>query len=405
MKKSQRKCKHTGLVLLLFFLTSSTLFAQQRTEIQVLSATVKDEVIPAAQVIFQKNGETSVTATTDSRGKVSIPQPFGGIDDASVTLIIKKEGYSTLITKGPANGLTYALSPVMTALDGLRIVLSWGYSPQDLDSHISYPGNHICYHHKTGSLASLDVDDVNGYGPETITVERKAQGHKYVYAVHNYSDREEYNNTMLSAGSNAKVFVYIGNTLIKTYAVPKGNVAGNVWVVFMIDENGTFVDINQFSNADEWEEVRTMLEEFRGSDKSTGAPVISQSDIRESFAINKKGEEAYHAGNLEGSIEFYQKAIELDPNNGQAYSNLGLSFQKLNRVAEAIWANRKAIALANGANINTVKASSFYNIAKIYENQGQWQDALQHYEWARERKQHSAYDNGIKRMKEKLERL
>lgn len=375
----------------------------QRTQIQILSATVKDKTIPGAQVIFQKNGETSVTATTDDQGKINIGSPFGGVDDASVTMIIKKEGYSTLVTKGPFNGLTYALSPSMTALDGLRMVLNWNGSPADMDSHISYPGNHICYHHKTGSMGNLDVDDIDGYGPETITLEKKAQGQKYVYAVHDFSNREQSGSTKLSGMSGAKVYVYIGNTLIKTYSVPK-NKSGNIWVVCMIDENGNFTDINEFKNANTWEGVKSILATYRGSDQTFGDPVISQEDIAESVKVNRLGESAYHAGNLESSVGYYQQAIEIDPNNGQAYSNLGLSFQKLNRTAEAIWANRKAIALANGTSKNTVQASSYYNIAKIYENQGQWEDALQHYTWARERKVHSAYDNGIGRMKEKLGR-
>ncbi|GAA0190548.1 tetratricopeptide repeat protein [Fulvivirga kasyanovii] len=390
------------LILLAILCNFSLAVAQQKTEIQVLSATVKDQTIQGATIIFQKNGETSVTATTDSQGRISIPSPFGGVDDPSVTIIIKKDGYSTLVAKGPYNNLTYALSPTMQELDGIRIVLNWGSSPEDLDSHISYPGNHICYHHKTGSLANLDVDDVDGYGPETITIERKAQGQKYVYAVHNYSAKDMSSNTDLSAKSNASVFVYIGNTLIRTYKVPEMRKAGNLWIVFMIDEYGTFVDINKFQDASTWERVRANLETFRGKDESFGDPVISQNDIQESKVANRKGEEAYHAGNLELSVELYQKAIELNPNNGQAYSNLGLSFQKLNREAEAIWANRKAISLANGPHTSTIQASSYYNIGKIYEKKGQWADALQHYSWARERKQHSAYDNGIRRMNEKL---
>ncbi len=126
------------MALFLSFATSA-----QQTEIQVLSAVVKDQAISGAQVIFQKNGSASVTATTDTRGKISVPSPFGGVDDASVTLIIKKDGYSTLVTKGPVKGLTYALSPTMSTLDGLRIVLHWNASPADVDSHLAYHSNHI----------------------------------------------------------------------------------------------------------------------------------------------------------------------------------------------------------------------------------------------------------------------
>ncbi|MEO8517248.1 MAG: hypothetical protein ABI426_10900, partial [Flavobacterium sp.] len=94
-------------IAVLFFY-SAALFAQDKTQIQVLSAVIKDQKIEGAEVIFQKNGETSVTATTDNSGRINIPKVFNGIDDNNTTLIIKKPGYSTLVTKGPVNNLTYA---------------------------------------------------------------------------------------------------------------------------------------------------------------------------------------------------------------------------------------------------------------------------------------------------------
>ena len=381
--------------------STSILFAQDKTQIHVLSAVIKDQNIQGAEVIFQKNGETSVQAVTDANGKISIPKIFNGIDDNNTTLIIKKPGYSTLVTKGPVNNLTYALSPVMDQLDGLRVVLSWGKDPADIDSHISYPGNHICFASKTGSMANLDVDDVDSFGPETITIDKKLSGQKYIYAVHNYTDKGLVAGTRLSNVSDARVFIYIGNTLIRSYKVPRNEI-GNTWVVFMIDENGSFQDINKFYDASTWQGVGTLLDGLRGKNDLNEVANTSQSDIAESTEVNKKGEEAYHNKQLDLSVSLYQRAIELNTNNGQAYSNLGLAFQKLNREAEAIWANRKAIDLANGPNTNTIKASSYYNIAKIYENKGQWQDALDNFKKALALKENPAYTNGIARMKQKL---
>ena len=387
-------------VIVLMGLSFST-FSQGKIDIQVLSAVVKDQVIAGAEIIFQKNGETSITAITDNKGRISIPKPFGGIDDANMNIIIKKVGYSSLVAKGPVNGLTYALSPIMEELDGMRVVLSWGASPDDLDSHLSYPDNHIFFRHKTGDDANLDVDDTDSYGPETITIDKKAQGKKYVYAVHNFSNGSELGNTRLSGISNAKVYVYIGNSLVRTYLVPKGSKPGNVWVVFSIDENGAFNDINQINNTTS-ESIDNFLATFRGDNSFVSNSSVSQTDMQKSKSLNKKGEEAYHAGQLDKSVELYLQAIEFDPNNGQAYSNLGLSYQKLNNEAEAIWANRKAIALANGPNKNTIQASSYFNIARLYENKSQWQDALDNFKTAKTKKENPAYDKGITRMNGKL---
>ena len=57
----------------------------------------------------------------------------------------------------------------------------------------------------------LDVDHLDGYGPETVTVARKHSGERYIYAVQNFSDRQDPASNRLSL-SDAKVFVYIGQT-------------------------------------------------------------------------------------------------------------------------------------------------------------------------------------------------
>lgn len=386
-----------NLFIYLFFFFGFLVSAQSSSEILVLSAVVKDKVIPNAQVIFQKNGETSISRMTNERGKVTIPAEFQ--DDANATIIIKKEGYSTLVSKCSCGGLTYAISPVMTELDGIRIVLSWGKSPLDIDSHLSYPGGYVCYYKKEASQANLDVDDTNSYGPETISLIKRVQGKKYVYAVHNFSDKNQVNNPNLSDISGARVYVYIGNTLIKTYNVPK-NKRGNVWIPFTIDENGNLVDVGEFKNANSWEAVSVILKGYRFDVNSNQE--VTEDDSNDALVLNKKGEQQYHAGNLERAITYYQESIELNPRFGQAYSNLGLAFKKLNREAEALWANRKAIVLADGSNMNVTKASSYYNIGRIYESKAQWADALQNYKKAKENNENPVYDKSIARITAKL---
>ncbi|WP_088393167.1 YfaP family protein [Flavobacterium davisii] len=373
-----------------------TILAQNTNEILVLSAVIKDKVIPNAQVIFQKNGETSLTRTTNASGKVMIPEEFRNTND--LTIIIKKEGYSTLVSKCPCGGLTYAISPFMTELDGMRIVLSWGQRPLDIDSHLSYQGGYVCYYQMDAVNAKLDVDDTDSYGPETITITKKLQGKKYVYAVHNFSDKDKTANSNLATISRAKVYVYIGNTLIKTYT-PQAGKMGTVWIPFMIDENGNLADINDYREASSWEGVRTILREYRPSEQQS---VVTSADALTAKQINKKGEQEYHAGNYESAINFYQDAIELNPNEGLFYGNLGLVFQKSGKEAEALWANRKAISLASGTAANTVKAGSYYNIARIYEAKNHFQEALENYKLAKQHKENPVYDKAISRVQQRL---
>ncbi len=368
--------------------------------VQVLSATIKDQKISGAAVTLQRNGEQSVIGTTDAQGQAVLNASFA--DDASTLMIIKKTGYSDLVVKCPCAGMTYAISPVMKNLDGMRIVLNWGQSPEDLDSHLLFPDNHVYFLERNRADAMLDVDDTTSYGPETITIERKHDGERYVYAVHNYSDGGNPDSDRLSK-SAAKVFVYVGQTLVRTYYVPT-NTKGNLWTVFAVTEVGEFQDINSISGVRAADgNVRLGTGELQGAVAQTTVQTASVSTASESQAndLNKQGEAAYHAGNLDEAIALYQAAIEQDSNHGQAYSNLGLAFQKAGRVAEAMWANRKAIALAAGSTAATVRASSHYNNGKIYEDAEQWNDALREYQHAKQEKSNPVYDKAIQRMQKK----
>jgi tetratricopeptide (TPR) repeat protein len=368
--------------------------AETSIQVQILSATVRDQKIDGASVTLQKNGEQSIAAATDAGGVARLT----GLNalDPNALLIVRKSGYSNLVARCPCGGMTYALSPVMDKLDGMRIVLNWGAHPADLDGHLAYPGNHIFFQNKTGTDAIQDVDQIHGYGPETITIARKHPGERYVYAVHDYWDKSDQNTPALSA-SDAKVFVYVGQTLIRTYYVPKG-LKGNIWTVFAISENGELQDINTMSGSVSLStsDVTTDLifgHGARQAEVATAAAPIPES----AHKLNTQGEGEYAAGNYAKAIELFQSAIALDDSYGQAYSNLGLTFNKAGRVAEALWANRKAIVLASGPRAPQIRASTHFNNGHIYEDKQQWDDALREYRAAESEKSNAIYQNAIAR--------
>ena len=367
----------------------------EQLPIEVLSAVVKDQKIADAEVLLQRNGAQNVVGRTNAQGQVTLTSEVA--DGADNLLIIKKPGYSNLVVKCPCKGMTYAISPVMENLDGLRVVLTWGQSPSDLDSHMIFPGNNIYFNSKTGTDAELDVDDTDSYGPETITLQKKHYGESYVYAVHDFSNRTNTGSTALSE-SQAKVFVYMGQSLVRTYYVPT-NRTGNLWTVFRMTGSGDFQDINTFTGVlveakDVLNEVKPLLNDSVAVD----AVVVSSAVQGDAKKLNLKGEAAYQAGNLDQAIDYFRQAIELDNSFGKAYGNLGLAYQKAGNTAESIWANRKAIALASGATAATVRAGSYYNIARIYEAAGQFADALRHYQLAKEQKANPVYDKAIERV-------
>ena len=133
-------------------------------------------------------------------------------------------------TTSPNNNATLS---VPIAPDSLRIVLTWGSTPDDLDSHLTIEKDgstlsHVYYSQKSGSGAVLDTDDTSAYGPETITISSFVDGAVYNYYVHNYSSRSSSSSTVLS-NSNAKVTVYFGEEVYELN-VPTG--AGIYWNVF-----------------------------------------------------------------------------------------------------------------------------------------------------------------------------
>ncbi|MBW3571975.1 MAG: carboxypeptidase regulatory-like domain-containing protein [Gemmatimonadetes bacterium] len=135
--------------------------------------------------------------------------------------------------------------------DDITIVLRWGATPRDLDSHLTGPtaaGSrfHVFYA-APGTLgaspwAALDIDDVSSYGPETITISRQLSG-TYRYSVHDYTNRFSTTSNQL-ATSGALLRVYRGGQLLGEFNVP--NQPGTVWTVFELD-GGTLRPVNAMS--------------------------------------------------------------------------------------------------------------------------------------------------------------
>jgi len=174
-------------------------------------------------------GDFTITgaATGTYRMIIEVPGNFSRIiDDINIT-----DGINTL-------GDFVSVAP--PSAGSIRIVLSWGLSPDDLDAHLTGPYSdesrfHIYYSYREtdDGYANLDVDDISSYGPETITINDFNDG-IYRYSVFNFEDQS-------MAGlegifdSPAKVEVYTSNGLVNTFYPPTTSGSeGNTWCVFEI---------------------------------------------------------------------------------------------------------------------------------------------------------------------------
>lgn len=186
----------------------------------------------------------SLCATTDSQGRYTINNVPAGNREVRASA----GGYVTLTQSVivPYNAsvtLNFALTPNL-AVGEMRVVLTWGATPSDLDSHLWLPAStpfHVRWNHRGNCTAfpyaCLDVDDVTSYGPETITIKQRYNG-TYVYAVYQWSS----SGALTSSG--ARVQVYNTNGLLREFRVPTSG-SGRWWYVFDLNgASGAITDRN-----------------------------------------------------------------------------------------------------------------------------------------------------------------
>ena len=229
-------------------------------------------------VIHKETATGEVFATKDFRnGQFSFAAPAG-----QYVLEIQGDGgyvirYLTVVIV-PNETVDTGDVPLSKELSDnqLRIVLSWGKNPSDLDSHIvgrtiNNNSFHVAFYsqgfyEKDGEGISvdkidmdaygdpicwLDIDDRNSYGPETVTIVDLSRVSSFKYCVHNYSDAEagsEDSEAFNLADSGATVTVYQGDRVIATYNVPV-NRKGTVWEVFSMNAQGRITVLNNM----DWE--------------------------------------------------------------------------------------------------------------------------------------------------------
>lgn len=194
-----------------------------------------------------KTGTIVSTTTTDEHGEYELSLDAGlycvEVTDNRELESVEEKYYITYLNIKVLGQITIENQNATVSnsldIDQVRIVLEWGASPRDLDSHLIGPTSsgsdfHIYYGSKTYNesgikIADLDLDDTSSYGPETTTIYNPIEG-EYIFYVQNYSGSPD----ITSSGATVKVFMGRSNAPAYSFSVPLTG-TGKYWTVFTYD--------------------------------------------------------------------------------------------------------------------------------------------------------------------------
>ena len=98
-------------------------------------------------------------------------------------------------------------------------------------------------------------------------------------------------------------------------------------------------------------------------------------DIKPDYAeaYNNMGNALQEQGKLEEAIEAFDKALSLEPDYADAYYNMGIALHEQRKLKEAIEAYKKALALKPD------NAEAYYNMGNTLRDQGMLEEAIETY--------------------------
>lgn len=202
--------------------------------VQVTGCVVDDTGAVAANVRIVAEGIAYTglsTVYTDAAGLFSVP-----VKGNANILVSGSRGAFLTNAASLSSGTGAAVAPCLTlpSSNAATVRLTWGADPSDIDSHLHVPGGTHVYYVNRGSLtaepfASLDVDDVTGFGPEVTTIRRPKAG-IYRFYLHNFSQDLSPGMT----GSPTRVELnYAGRTLV--FTPPAGEASNLYWHLFDLE--------------------------------------------------------------------------------------------------------------------------------------------------------------------------
>lgn len=141
--------------------------------------------------------------------------------------------------------------------------------------------------------------------------------------------------------------------------------------------------LNLDKNSKEYKDIYYKIEQYLMSNCPTMKDKVASNNVvnNNSMSTNKKALDLYNLGmdetakeNFKGAIEYYKKAIKIDPNFAFAYDNMGICYRRLEQFDLAIDVYEKSLKIdPNGL-------MPLQNIAVVYSYKKEYEKAVQSYE-------------------------
>jgi hypothetical protein len=216
-------------------------FIEEEAVTCALSGTVRSATagtgVEDVNLIFHKgtdsSGDVAGETATDRSGGYEIE-----LEPMEYTVEVSCAGYITeyfdiyINSWMTTESADFVISPELEE-GQIRIVLEWGATPRDLDSYLLGTASdgsdvEVYYGSRINSgVAELDVDDMDGYGPETTTIYDIHGTYRFVVS--------DFNSTGTMGQSEATVKIYMpGESAPTTVSVPAE--AQNSWTVCTIND-------------------------------------------------------------------------------------------------------------------------------------------------------------------------
>lgn len=176
----------------------------------IIDATTGNAIASVELSLREGVNDTTSSAIDTTTGDGSGAFQFDDVDAGTYTILAEVDGYedaplNVVCIGGQNTSYNHTMSPTAAAGE-VRIVLTWGQNPSDLDSHLYTPSGAHIYYASRGSLtgdpyANLDLDDVTSFGPETITIAQRQDG-EYSYKVYHFAG----SGSLATSGATVKVY-------------------------------------------------------------------------------------------------------------------------------------------------------------------------------------------------------